>query len=281
MEARVLFIISKGQNLSVWSGSALDSFGGGCGTLIVTRLLGWLFLDTKQSRHLIKCLTSMTTGQKTATDCVQKAPWNILILFFSTVSKVSAVNRRFKKDPDESVQVKLFTPAWTESHWGVETVFDSYRHCLSMRGRQQKWYLTILLEWQTLGNESSANIFSIHCLPVALVRLSSNALITVTTVKHWFQCSLCLLLCVLHPYQQHVSDTLCFICLDTDVRTPSQHKHIFLFPVCWWNLVCKLWTFLTAKEGIADVYKSFGAILTCLNGCQRFHGRPLGRKHSW
>lgn len=179
------------------------------------------------------------------------------------------------------MQVELFTPAWTESHWGVETVFDSYRYCLSLRGQQQKWYLTILLEWQTLGNKSSANIFSIHCLPVAPVRLSSNALITVTTVKQWFQCSLCLLLCMLHTYQQHVSGTVCFICLDTDVRTPFQHKRIFLFSVRWWNLVCKLWTFLTAKEGITDVYKSFGAILTCLNGCQHFHGRPLGRKHSW
>lgn len=130
MEARVLFIISKGQNLSVWSGSALDSFGGGCGTLIVTRLLGWLFLDTKQSRHLIKCLTSMTTGQKTATDCVQKAPWNILISFF--------FHRIWSKCREQKIQKR---PRW-------ECAGKTFHSCLNwkpLRSRNCLWLLSSLL----------------------------------------------------------------------------------------------------------------------------------------
>lgn len=65
-------------------------------------------------------------------------------------------------------------------------------------------------------------IFSLRCVPVATVGLNSDMLITVPTVKHCFDCSLCLLLFMLRPYQQHISDTACFICSEADVRTRSQ-----------------------------------------------------------
>lgn len=111
---------------------------------------------------------------------------------------------------------------------------------------------------------SSAELFSLNYLPVASAGLSFN-MISAISIKQWSQCIL--LSAIVHA--SSLSAARRFICLETDVRTPFKHTH---FLACWRNLSSK-------GSSHRCIHASYGAVLTCLNGCQRFHGCPLGENN--
>lgn len=167
-EAQFLFIICKGQmsDLSVWSGSVSaedadcrcrsrgrDGRSQGCYVAFHAHKTAHMSPKLRESDKVFDSIDHRT---KDGGRLRRKSHVKHFNLFFCPIWN-SAVNRRFEKANakgprwERAGKTFHFCLNWNPLRRG--SVFDSYHHRLSLRGQRQKWYPTILLEWQTLGNE--------------------------------------------------------------------------------------------------------------------------------